>query len=110
MTSFVYRSTPLNDLTLCAWKYITDLNCAGCGLTRSFCAISSGDLILSFQDHPAGPFLYAAMVWFVCAHATRTVTNRPSAWTIPTRILNGYWITVGIVLAANLVDTVTGWF
>lgn len=37
-------------------------HCPFCGLTRSFCALSHGDLTAGRRYHPAGPVFYAFFV------------------------------------------------
>jgi hypothetical protein len=44
---------------LCSFRRMTGLDCAGCGLTRSFIAIGHGQLADAWQYHPAGLLLYA---------------------------------------------------
>lgn len=44
---------------LCSFRRMTGLDCAGCGLTRSFISIGHGRLADAWQYHPAGLLLYA---------------------------------------------------
>jgi uncharacterized protein DUF2752 len=44
---------------LCSFRRITGLDCAGCGLTRSFISIGHGRLAEAWHYHPAGLLLYA---------------------------------------------------
>ena len=42
------------------WLHETlGVNCALCGMSRSFCSLAHGDLEASFGFHPLGPFLFA---------------------------------------------------
>jgi len=72
--SFFYESTPMNDFVFCWFRRLTDLPCLGCGLTRSFVAVSHGDLLSAFGHHLAGPLLYFA-AWL-------SVIRPAAAWTI----------------------------
>lgn len=58
--------TPYLDIGIevCAMKYMTGIPCPGCGLTHSFCAISSGNFLEAFHFHLLGPFIY--LVFLVC--------------------------------------------
>lgn len=44
---------------LCSFRRMTGLDCAGCGLTRSFISIGHGRLADAWNYHPAGLLLYA---------------------------------------------------
>lgn len=44
---------------LCTFRRMFGIDCAGCGLTRSFISISHGDLVQSLRYNPAGLLLYA---------------------------------------------------
>lgn len=46
----------------CPLKYITRLDCPGCGLTRSVLALLKGDFVLSYKFHPFGIFFIAAWI------------------------------------------------
>ena len=48
---------------LCTFRRMFGIDCAGCGLTRSFISISHGDLIQSLRYNPAGLLLYAMAVF-----------------------------------------------
>jgi len=39
-------------------RRILDMPCPGCGLSRSFVALSHGNLWAALRFHPLGPFLY----------------------------------------------------
>jgi hypothetical protein len=44
---------------LCSFRRMLGIDCAGCGLTRSFISIGHLRLIDAWNYHPAGPVLYA---------------------------------------------------
>jgi hypothetical protein len=59
--------------------------CAFCGLTRSFCALSQGNVVGAWRYHTAGPVLYvtflAAGVWSTVSLASdfrRRRASRPA--------------------------------
>jgi hypothetical protein len=60
--------TPYLDsgIEVCAMKFLTGIPCPGCGLTHSFCAVSSGNFQAAFGFHLLGPFLYALTLVFIC--------------------------------------------
>lgn len=50
------------DVTLpdaCHLRRWTGVDCAGCGLTRSFIRLAHGDPLGAWSYHPIGPFLFA---------------------------------------------------
>ncbi|MEC8192145.1 MAG: DUF2752 domain-containing protein [Myxococcota bacterium] len=108
--SFVYTNTPLNDEVWCVWRRFVSLECFGCGLTRSFIAASAGDLSLSMRSHPAGPFLYAAMVWNILAMTARQITARPALGRLPHRAVVVFWCVTGLVFCSHAARVVGGWF
>ena len=107
--TFIYEATPLSQTTWCMWRVLTDLNCAGCGLTRSFCAMSSGDLLLALHHHPAGPLLYIGMVVGWLQAGVRWKRRDDDALKLPGRMVISYWGVVIAVFAVNLVDVMLGW-
>jgi hypothetical protein len=53
MTEWLYK-----HLTACSFKSYLGMECPGCGMQRAFISLLKGDLIQSFQYHPALiPFL-----------------------------------------------------
>src|SRR6185369_12981616 len=56
--SFIYNPPDEPRFTVCVFKSLSGLDCPGCGLTRSFCALSKGHLARAFYFNKLGPFLY----------------------------------------------------
>jgi len=48
--------------SLCAFRALSGLNCPGCGLTRSFIALSHGDWRGAWQFNPVGLLVYALVL------------------------------------------------
>lgn len=53
-------SRPL-PFEVCLWQRLFDLDCLTCGLTRAVCSALQGDVVASWQYHPAGVFVAAAL-------------------------------------------------
>ena len=107
--SFIYSETPLNDTVWCFWRRLAGLNCFGCGLTRSFMAVSEGQLVDAVGFHPTGPLLYGAMVWYVIITMVRAGTGRPTFLRLPPRAVTAYWIVVGVVFCAHAANVIKDW-
>lgn len=58
--SVVWHPADDGGFVLCAFRRLTNLPCAGCGLTRSFCSMAKGDLPRAVAFHPLGPLVFAA--------------------------------------------------
>jgi hypothetical protein len=52
---------------MCPSRALFGVECPLCGMTRSFAALAHGRVGESFEFHPAGPLLAAAMIAFVAA-------------------------------------------
>jgi len=46
---------------LCMWRQVTGMDCAGCGLTRSFVSLAHGDVAAAWRFHPVGALLFIAV-------------------------------------------------
>ncbi len=63
--SFLIPHTPLMGTTVCLIKLATGIDCPGCGLGRSFIAMSAGDFAGAWRAHALGPLLYAAAAFWL---------------------------------------------
>jgi hypothetical protein len=63
--SFAFTPSSMPKLGTCLFRRVTELPCPGCGLTRSFCAISHGDFAGAWEFHPFGFAFYALAVTLV---------------------------------------------
>ena len=64
ITSIFYNPPDVPHFTVCIFKSLTGFDCPGCGLTRSFCALSKGNLSRAFYFNKLGPFLY--VIFLLC--------------------------------------------
>ncbi|MCC8408438.1 DUF2752 domain-containing protein [Mucilaginibacter sp. UR6-1] len=52
----------------CPFKYLTNLDCPGCGFQRSFIALLQGDFKSSFELYPPSIPLILAFLYFAASH------------------------------------------
>lgn len=106
--SFVYKSTPMSGTIWCHFRKTTTFPCPGCGLTRSFVAMSEGNLAEALWVHFGGPMLYIAMVYILIVGALRWTTR--GRW--PTRgerwrkVTDAYWWVFAALFIVNAVTKV----
>ncbi len=64
--SLVLPHTPLMETSVCVIKLATGYSCPGCGLGRSFVAMSAGDPAAAWHAHALGPAIYVlALIWLL---------------------------------------------
>ena len=76
VAAWLYPKTPLTDWIFCPFRWLTDLRCAGCGMTRSVTSLVRGDWLASLRFHPAGPILLFCLAVVGILRVADRVTNR----------------------------------
>lgn len=61
--AWVFPQTPASNFILCPFRWLTDLICPGCGMTRAVTTLVRGDLAASINFHPGGLLLVASLMW-----------------------------------------------
>jgi Protein of unknown function (DUF2752) len=75
LSSFLWP--PSNKFgTICLLRLSSGIDCPGCGLTRSFVALSHGAVLESFHYHWLGPPLYLFFLVSVINRVSRMLTKR----------------------------------
>lgn len=102
----------ISSIPLCLFKYVTGLDCPGCGLTRSFVCLSSGQLMHAFRFNASGPFLYVAFCLYFIDRALQMMTSsrRLHVPLLFTQVLSvmivftmfGHWV-VKLITETNLI-------
>jgi hypothetical protein len=80
LASVLYVPWASTGPVLCPFRFVTGLPCPGCGLTRSFCAMSSGQFLAAFGDHLFGPVVYLGIVVSLPLMIYQIITNRRIEW------------------------------
>lgn len=96
LVSALPRGT-LPDLKVCWFKNTTGLPCPGCGLTRSFIAISHGDLPSAWHFNPFGFLFYALAIALVLWPFLLWRFPKLAEWKPAGRRIT--WIVLGVVTA-----------
>ena len=73
----------IERIPLCFFKYLTHLDCPGCGLTRSFIAISHGDWKGALHFNVLGPFIYLYLLFYLIKHLIFLIWNQQLSWQMP---------------------------
>jgi hypothetical protein len=60
--SYFYNQGHRLPFLVCPLKYWTGIPCPTCGITRSFMAVSQGDLSQAIAHHLFGPLLFASCI------------------------------------------------
>jgi hypothetical protein len=76
VASFAYAPFVQHGPIVCPFRLFFGVPCPGCGLTRSFCAMSHGDVAGAFSYHALGPCLYLALLIGVPLLAWQALTRR----------------------------------
>ncbi len=89
---------------ICPFYLLTGHPCPGCGMGRSFCAVTQGDLWEALRYHLLGPFVYLMFLVILIRYSVELYLGRrlvPPPWL--RRLTNGVlWIAV--------VATMVAWF
>lgn len=67
-----------SPFNICILKRLTGSDCPGCGLTRSFIALTNGNLIQSMHLHPLGPLFYMFFGMLLFDRLMRCATGQPA--------------------------------
>ena len=107
--SFVYEASPLNGVTWCPWKRVTGFDCAGCGMTRSFCAMSDLRWSDAFALHPAGPMIYIGATIRWLQSIWRIWSRSEAAAQLPPGLIRTYTGVLFTVFVLHMVRTILRW-
>lgn len=79
----------------CPFKYLTHLDCPGCGFQRAVLALIQGDFEKSFHLYPPTiPFLLGVLIG---------VSSYVFKWDRNSKILKSVYLTVGFIILINYI-------
>lgn len=112
LASAILPWTPLSGRTICLFAHVTGLPCPGCGLGRSFVALTHGAWYEALVFHPLGPLVYLALAVVLVRLLVGAVRRRPLRPWLPQRLRwPAAWLgvaTVVLVWAARLLGMLPG--
>ncbi len=73
--TFVANVNTVSSIPLCFFKYMSHLDCPGCGLSRSFISISHGHLIQALEFNILGPLVYLYFLIYLIRHLLNLILN-----------------------------------
>lgn len=79
----------------CPFKYLTKLDCPGCGFQRSVLALIQGDIEKSFHLYPpAIPFLLGVLIG---------ISSYVFRWNKNSKMLKSVYLTAGFIILINYI-------
>ena len=95
--------------SFCTFKNAFGIPCPGCGLTRSFIAISHGRFAAAFRMHLMGPFIYVGFALYMVKWAIESGLRRRLFAGIEDRLrLPVLWSFLAAMIAAWVLQLATG--
>ncbi|NJL01839.1 MAG: DUF2752 domain-containing protein [Spirulinaceae cyanobacterium SM2_1_0] len=73
--AYVFSHTDYASPFFCPFRALTGIPCPGCGMTRSFLAMSHGDFVGAASYHALGPVLFVGLAGFA-VHASLELATR----------------------------------
>jgi hypothetical protein len=88
--------------TVCPYRLLTGLPCAGCGLTRGFVALAHFDLHAALHFHPLTPIVMGAMVLWWAVAVSRLAHGAEPLWIRSRYVILAMLLTVSFWLARDI--------
>ncbi len=99
--SFIFPSTPMYGVIVCPLRAVTGIDCPGCGMGRSFCAISEGNFMHSLFHHPLGLLTYVTFLVIMMRNLGEWLLQRRFKPLLPPRPRRvAIWLALGLLLLA----------
>jgi hypothetical protein len=97
-------------VSTCAFRNTIGIPCPGCGLTRSFAAISHGQPGNAFRAHPLGIAVYAGMAIYMVKWAVEALLRRRLLARLEDRAVTPVlWALVFSMVSVWLFRLAAGW-
>lgn len=104
----IFPHTPANGIIWCPLRASTGVECAGCGMTRSWIALTHGRILESLHVHPLGLLLYLAAAFKAATLVVELRLGRRLDWPRWTRyrvaliaLVAAAFVVLGVIRATH---------
>ena len=100
-----YYLIKIRNITIpCFFKYITNIPCPGCGLTRSILSILNLDIVKSIKYNILGLPLFITIILLNIYIIKDLTYNKKSTITLINKILTNYKIIILLLIISEIIN------
>ena len=100
-----YYLIKIKEITIpCFFKYLTNIPCPGCGLTRSFISILNLELISAIKYNILGIPLFITIILLNIYLIKDIIYNKKSTITLINKILTNYKIIIFLLIISEIIN------
>ena len=100
-----YYLIKIRNITIpCFFKYITNIPCPGCGLTRSILSILNLDIVSAIKYNILGIPLFITIILLNIYLIKDIIYNKKSTITLINKILTNYKIIILLLIISEIIN------